>query len=170
MRDHPIVDRSDPTIAVSMVGNLIVLRPSGRLDLESTRTLVNAVDAAAGTDTTVVIDLGGAPGSALGPDLLPTALLDKVATGPHPETAVTLPTIDVIAPGCLRLSSPQSHWTIDLTERRFCRSAEPVDRRFIDPAYWTTIRNVWAGGDGVGVLTWDDSIVSTATRWIAAVA
>jgi hypothetical protein len=34
---------------------------------------------------------------------------------------------------------------------------------------WTPIRSVWAASVGVAVLTEDDSIISTATPWVAEV-
>jgi hypothetical protein len=170
MPDHSTAEldeggRTGPTIAISMVGDLVVLRPYGHLDLESTRTLVSAVDAAAGGDSTVVIDLDGSAHRTAAE----LAFRSSSLVG-HMAALGEAPTIDVIAPGCVRLSSPQSHWTIDLTEHRFCRSAAPVDRRFVAAEDWTSIRNVWATRDGVAVLTSNDAIISTATRWIAAVA
>jgi hypothetical protein len=152
-------------IAVSMVGDVVVLSPRGRLDLDSTIALVNAVDAASGSDNKVVIDLDGSA------ELSPAELLFRSeATPPNGvPLPVSAPTIGVIAPGCVRLSSPRQHWTIDLSERRFCRSADPVDRRFVGLDDWTPIRSVWAASVGVAVLTTDDSIISTATPWVAEV-
>ena len=49
----------DPAIAVSMVGDIVVLSPRGRLDLDATYALVQAVDAASCSDRKVVIDLDG---------------------------------------------------------------------------------------------------------------
>ena len=160
--DDPI-DPVDPSIAVSMVGDIVVLSPRGRLDLDATHALVRAVDAASASDRKVVIDLDGSA------ELSPAELLFRTeATPPNfVPMPVSHPTIGVIAPGCVRWSSPRGHWTIDLGERRFCRSAEPVDRRFVGVDDWTGIRNVWAAAVGVAVLTVDDSIISTATPWVA---
>jgi hypothetical protein len=156
------VDPVDPAIAVSMVGDIVVLSPRGRLDLEATHALVHAVHAASCADRKVVIDLDGSS------ELSPAELLFRAeATPPNGvPMPVTQPTIGVIAPGCVRLSSSRGHWTIDLGERRFCRSAEPVDRRFVGIDDWTAIRNVWAASVGVAVLTIDDAIISTATPWV----
>jgi hypothetical protein len=159
------VEPVDPAIAVSMVGDIVVLSPRGRLDLDATHALVQAVAAASCSDRKVVIDLDGSA------ELSPAELLFRTeATPPNGvPLAVNQPTIGVIAPGCVRLSSPRGHWTIDLGERRFCRSAEPVDRRFVGIDDWTPIRNVWAASVGVAVLTMDDAIISTATPWVAGV-
>ena len=156
---------SDPSIAVSMVGDIVVLSPRGRLDLEATYALVNAVDAASSSDKKVVIDLDGSA------ELSPADLLFRTEVTPPNGVPmpVTHPTIGVVAPGCVRLSSTRGHWTIDLTERRFCRSAEPVDRRFVGIDDWIGIRNVWAAAVGVAVLTNDDAIISTATPWVVGV-
>jgi hypothetical protein len=156
---------SDPSIAVSMVGDIVVLSPRGRLDLDATYALVHAVDAASSSDTKVVIDLDGSA------ELSPADLLFRTeATPPNGvPLPVTRPTIGVVAPGCVRLSSSRGYWTIDLTERRFCRSAEPVDRRFVGIDDWIGIRSVWAAAVGVAVLTNDDAVISTATPWVAGV-
>ena len=157
------IDPVDPSIAVSMVGDIVVLSPRGRLDLDATHALVQAVDAASAADRKVVIDLDGSA------ELSPAELLFR--TEATPPNGVPLPvshaTIGVIAPGCVRLSSSRGHWTIDLGERRFCRSAEPVDRRFVGVDDWTAIRSVWAAAVGVAVLTVDDAIISTATPWVS---
>jgi hypothetical protein len=157
-------DPVDAAIAVSMVGDIVVLSPRGRLDIDATYALVQAVDAASCSDRKVVIDLDGSA------ELSPAELLFRTeATPPNGvPLPVTRPTIGVIAPGCVRLSSTRGYWTIDLGERRFCRSAEPVDRRFVGIADWIGIRNVWAASVGVAVLTNDDAIISTATPWVAA--
>ena len=166
MQDRPFTMNSDPMIDISMVGDVVVLRPVGRLDLDSTHALVSAVDAASESDTTVVIDLDGSA------QWTRTDPMFRGATPPYGTVLATgaiQPTIGVIAPGCVRLSSPNNHWTIDLGERRFCRSAQPVNRRFVGIDDWIPIRNIWAASDGVAVLTVDDSIISTATPWIAGV-
>jgi hypothetical protein len=161
---HESIQPIDPSISVSMVGDIVVLSPRGRLDLDATHALVQAVDAASCSDGKVVIDLDGSA------ELSPAELLFRTeATPPNGvPMPVSNPTIGVIAPGCVRLSSARGHWTIDLSERRFCRSAEPVDRRFVGIDDWTGIRNVWAASVGVAVLTVDDAIISTATPWVAA--
>jgi hypothetical protein len=161
---RPSLD-SQPAIAISMSDNLIVLRPQGRLDLDATHALVAAVDAA-GPESTVLIDLDGAV-----PE--PEAVPGTRATFPASfeiTTTIGRATIEVLGPGCVRLRSPQSHWTIDLNERRFCRSSRPLDRCFVAPDDWTSIRSIWATSDGVSVLTNGDAIISTATRWVSAVA
>jgi hypothetical protein len=154
-------ESADAAIAVTMVGDIVVLSPRGRLDVDATHALVQAVEASC-TSGKVVIDLDGSA------ELSPAELLFRTeATPPNGvPLPVTHPTIGVIAPGCVRLSSPRGHWTIDLGERRFCRSAEPVDRRFVGADDWTPIRNVWAASVGVAVLTADDAIISTATPWV----
>ena len=161
----PLETTIDPAISVSMVGDIVVLSPRGRLDLDSTHALVRAVDAASSSDRKVVIDLDGSA------ELSPAELLFRSeATPPNGvPLPVTKPTIGVIAPGCVRLSSARYHWTIDLSERRFCRSAEPVDRRFVGIDDWTRIRSVWAASVGVAVLTEDDAIISTSTPWVSEV-
>jgi hypothetical protein len=160
-----LIDPVDPAIAVTMVGDILVLSPRARLDLEATHALVQAVAAASCSDGKVVIDLDGSA------ELSPAELLFRTEITPPNGVPllITEPTTGVIAPGCVRLSSSRGHWTIDLGERRFCRSAEPVDRRFVGVDDWIGIRNVWAASVGVAVLTNDDAIISTATPWIAGV-
>lgn len=164
MEIRPSLD-NQPAIEVSMSDDLIVLRPEGRLDLDATHALVAAVDAASGS-AMVLIDLEGS---------MPRA--DVITDRPHachPSFGLTRTieraTIEVIGPGCVRLRSPHSHWTIDLNQRRFCRSSRPLDRCFVAPDGWTPIRSIWATADGVCVLTKNEAVISTTTRWVSAVA
>jgi hypothetical protein len=166
MPDQQVLDSNGPTISIAMEGDLIVMRPHGYLDLESTRTLVSAVDAAAGAATTVVIDLDGTYRETGGHE--PAHPTHAHAPGSAGVASIAAHTIDVVAPGCVRLSAPDNHWTIDLAGRRFCRSAAPVDRRFVGPDDWIAIRTIWATEVGVSVLTSGDAIISTSTRWVAA--
>ena len=105
MTNSPAEISSDPMIAVSMVGDIVVLSPRGRLDLDSTIALVNAVDAASGSDNKVVIDLDGSA------ELYPAELLFRSeATPPNGvPLPVSAPTIGVVAPGCVRLSSTRGY-------------------------------------------------------------
>ena len=70
------VDPVDPAIAVSMVGDIVVLSPRGRLDLDATYALVQAVDAASSSDRKVVIDLDGSA------ELSPAELLFRTEATP----------------------------------------------------------------------------------------
>jgi hypothetical protein len=155
VKTRPSLD-DQPGIAISMADSLIVVRPNGRLDLDATHALVAAVDAA-GFGSTVLIDLDGSASS-------PVAVTGGLST------TFDRATIEVVGPGCVRLRSPQSYWTIDLNERRFCRSSRPLDRCFVAADDWTEIRSISVTNDGVSVLTCADSIISTATRWVSAVA
>ena len=66
----------DPAIAVSMIGDIVVLSPRGRLDLDATYALVQAVDAASCSDRKVVIDLDGSA------ELSPAELLFRTGVTP----------------------------------------------------------------------------------------
>jgi hypothetical protein len=161
---RPSLD-DQPAIEISMSDDLIVVRPQGRLDVDATIALVEAVDAAV-ANCTVLLDLDGSAPEA-----------EMVADRPHAchpsfgvTTTIERATIEVIGAGCVRLRSPHSHWLIDLNHRRFCRSSRPVDRCFVAPDEWTPIRSIWATEGGVCVLTRNEAVISTATRWRSAVA
>ena len=75
-----------------------------------------------------------------------------------------------IGPGFLRLDTGCETWTLDLVRHRFCRSATPVDPRFVTAPSWTAIRAAWITADRTTVLTHAGTYVSVPSAWVPAAA
>ena len=71
----------------------------------------------------------------------------------------------VVAPGCIRLGAAHETWTLDIGRRRFCRSAGPVDPKFVGADAWTPIAAVWVTAGRSTLLTTTGTYVSAPTRW-----
>jgi hypothetical protein len=141
-----------------MVDGVVVVEPPAELDLDATDALVRAVSAAVVTGETVMLHLDAE--RAPDPDRWP-----HPASGPDPAPQdldrFTMP----IGPGFVRLSTGHETWTLDLARRRFCRSAHPVDPRFVEAPSWTAIRAVWITADRTAVLTTAGTYVSAPSAW-----
>ena len=156
-----------PPLTVSMDDGIVVIRPHAdvdHLDLEATGAVLSGVAAAIACGETVMIELGvGAePASPAAPSEWPHGHDDDVG---HVDHSVLL--ARVVAPGCIRLGAAHETWTLDIGRRRFCRSAGPVDPKFVGADAWTPIAAVWVTAGRSTLLTATGTYVSAMTRWTA---
>lgn len=157
-----------PPLTVSMVDGIVVIRPHAdvdHLDLDATGAVLSGVAAAITCGETVMIELGdGAePSSAAAPDEWPHGCDDE--TGPDDRSVLVA---RVVAPGCIRLGAAHETWTLDIGRRRFCRSAGPVDPKFVGADAWTSIAAVWVTAGRSTLLTATGTYLSAPTRWTTA--
>jgi hypothetical protein len=167
MRDRtnvrPIHQRIDPPITVSMDGDLVVIRPERRLDRDASMALIAVINAAVVAGATALIDLERG--------IRPRTQVVAARRSHGSETprrpadisrSVTARNgITLAGPGCIRLATTRSCWTIDLTARRFCRSATPLEARFVAPDFWIGVRQIWITADSVTAITTADSLISS---------
>ena len=141
---HPsdVLDSNDASVMVSMCDDHIVISPSTRLDLAATRALINVAASAIRSGSIVMIDLD------------PAALL---CGG---EGSVRL-----LGPGCIRVATTESHWTIDLSLSRLFRSEKPIEPFFVSTDRWTPIRALWASCESITALANDGTYLSCRTVW-----
>ncbi len=144
----------EPALSISMLDDLVVIRPRPRLDRCGTQTVVMAVAGATESGSTVLIDLGGPDGYGSRPHPLGAGVVAC------PSSLATVP-----APGCVQLVFHDQSWTLDLPARRFCRSATPVTPSFVRPADWTCMTSIWVTAEQTSVLTADGTLVSAAVSW-----
>lgn len=165
------MQRSDPShtrvppLTVSMVDGIVVIRPHAdvdHLDLDATGAVLSGVAAAIACGETVMIDLGAQPSPAAASEW-PHGHDDDAA---HVDHSVLL--ARVVAPGCIRLGAAHETWTLDIGRRRFCRSAGPVDPKFVVADAWTSIAAVWVTAGRSTLLTTTGTYVSAPTRWTTA--
>ncbi len=131
--EHPV--HQQPRVTIEMRGSNIVIRSTAGVDRAYTSTLAHAVNAAAATDTTVVID----------PEPIRCDDMFAAYNLPGPE----VPCIDhvpcrpldavVVRPGIIQIRAERTTWTIDVSRGRFCQTEATVDVRFLDPSAWTPV-------------------------------
>lgn len=165
------MQRSDPShtrvppLTVSMVDGIVVIRPHAdvdHLDLDATGAVLSGVAAAIACGETVMIELGdGAePSSPAAPGEWPHGYDDDADHGDRSALVAR-----VVAPGCIRLGAAHETWTLDIGRRRFCRSAGPVDPKFVGADAWTAIAAVWVTAGRSTLLTTTGTYLSAPTRW-----
>ncbi len=153
--DFPV----DPPVMVSMCDQHVVISPSTSLDLAATEVLVGLASSAVREGSIVMIDLDPSTPS---DDLVsrgPVAGEDEVSV------AETAGTVRLLGPGCVRLTTREAFWTIDLSQSRMFRSEKPVDPYFVAADGWTRIRALWASCASVTALTVDGTYLSCRAAW-----
>lgn len=146
----------EPRVVIEMGGPNIVIRSTTAIDHADTTALADAVNAAADTDTVVVID----------PESIRCD--DQFAANELPESETTCtehvgchPTpVEAVACGVIQVAAEQSYWSIDVLEGRYCQTDRPVDTMFIDPAAWTPVIAVCVTPTRVSALDVDGVLVS----------
>jgi len=139
-------------ITISMESDLVVITPCQQLDHEATEILVGAMNAAVDAGSVVLVDLSG---DGTSPSPFPA---------PPPDTggAERLGAVAVGA-ACITLPSGSSCWMLDLDRRRLCRTADPVDRRFVCASGWVAVKKLWMSTTHIAVLAGDKSFITTTT-------
>ena len=154
----PVCGERDPAISISMDDDQVVIRPQRRLDHEATVALNAVLNAAVIAGSTVVVELElddrtGAHPTSPAPHAVACKFTRDQASG-------TVTEVVTAGPGCITIASTGSWWTIDLVNRRFCRSATPVDPRFVGLDLWIGVRKVWVSAARMTVLTAGDTLIS----------
>ena len=143
----------EPAITISMCDDLVVICPPSPLGLDSTHALVAAAAAGVLGGSMVMIDLDGETDSselvALGP--ISDGLVDPTAVAGH---------VGVVGAGCVRLSTADSYWTIDISEGRLFRAETIVDHHFVGRADWTSVQAIWLTCSSITALCADGSYIS----------
>lgn len=148
--------RPEPRVTIEMGGANLVVRSAHDIDRTDTIALVAAVNAAATTDTVIVLDpvpiRCGADFAAFehaAPEMA------ESTRGPVPLDA------EVVAPGLIRIDAEHTVWMIDLIGGRFCQTDTPIDVHFMPSSGWTPIVAVCVTTDRVTALTADGGQVSS---------
>lgn len=140
-------------ITISMESDLVVITPCEQLDHESTEILVGALNAAVDAGSVVLVDLSG---DGTSPSPFPA---------PPPGAAGASGRLGAVAVGstCITLPSGSSCWMLDLDRQRLCRTADPVDRRFVCASGWVAVKKLWMSATHIAVLAGDNSFITTTT-------
>jgi hypothetical protein len=154
-----VLDSVDPCVKVSMYDNHIVISPSTRLDIASTRALISVAASAIRSGSNVMIDLD--------PN---TPSDDLISHGPVSGRPAALlgdgdGSVRLLGPGCIRIATTESYWTIDLSLSRLFRSEKPIELYFVSTDRWTPIRALWASCESITALADDGTYLSCRTVW-----
>lgn len=147
----------EPRVTIEMGGPNVVIRSTPAIDQAYTNALAHAVDAAADTNTVVVID----------PE--PIRCDDSFATHALSETACTQHrgcrpvAVEVVAAGVIRIAAEHTSWTIDVGSGRFCQTDRALDIRFLSPEAWTPVIAVCVTPTRLSALTVEGTLI-TSTR------
>ncbi len=156
-RDDDVLD-SDRHV-IEMGGENLVIRAASAVDLDRTRSLVDAVNAASAAGVTVVID----PHTERCDDGL-AAFAERVLV-PCTDHRACLPApVEVASTGCVRLFGDDTVWTVDLERGRLCRTDGAVDLRFVPASAWIEVVAVHVGPQRLRASTNDGRVFSTARR------
>jgi hypothetical protein len=127
---------SEPRVTIEMCGSNLVVRSTSSIDDGDVVAVADAVNAAALTNTVVVID--PAPvrcDDGFAASAVSTALRQHADAGD--DAAIELAAVER---GMLRIRTRhERRWIIDLRRGRFCEAAEHLDVRYLCPDAWTPV-------------------------------
>lgn len=158
MAGEPMSERlidDEPRVTIEMGGANILIRSSAEIDHAYTEALVDAVNAAAATQTGVVLD----PDPIRCEEAFATEGL--VARPPCSEHDDCGPTpVEAVISGIVRIPAERSTWFVDVANGRFCQTNHGVDVRFIGQDAWTPVIAVCLTPTRLTALTSDGGKVS----------
>ena len=119
---------------VEMGGSNLLIRSSGGLDRACTAALVDAINAAAEADVTVVLD----PAPIRCDERFAHHAFEPPARSAG-EAITRSVAVEAVASGIVRIPLRDGSWMVDVPAGRFCRTDRRVDLRFLDDAAWTPV-------------------------------
>lgn len=146
----------EPRVVIEMGGPNIVIRSTTAIDHADTTALADAVNAAADTDTVVVID----PESIRCDDEFVANQLSESEPMCTEHVGCRPVPVEAVACGVIQVEAEQSYWSIDILDGRFCQTDGPVDTMFIEAGAWTPVIAVCVTPTRVSALDVDGLLVS----------
>jgi hypothetical protein len=152
-------DFNSPQLTIGMCGQNIVVRPTAAIDEGYALALAGTVNAAAATDTVVIID----------PE--PVRCDDAFAGDDHATFASKCASHDRCEPvdaeavnsQMIRIAAERDSWTIDLRAGRFCRAAPKTDLLYLSPESWVPVIAIIVTRTRLSALSTDGALI-TSTR------
>jgi hypothetical protein len=151
-------DSSTPQLTIGMFGENIVIRSAADMDEGYALAVAGTVNAAAATDTVVIID----------PQ--PVRCDDAFAGDEHATHAWTCASHDPCEPvdaevfnsGMIRIATERDSWTIDLRAGRFCRAAPTTDLYYLSPEAWVPIVAIIVTRFRLSALTTEGGLITSS--------
>lgn len=160
--DRPLFSPSEcsgeePRVTIEMGGPNVVIRSTPAIDQAYTSALAHAVDAAADTNTVVVID----PQPIRCDDSFATHALPASETTCTQHTGCRPVAVEVVAAGVIRIAAEHTWWTIDVSAGRFCHTDAALDIRFLSPDAWTPVIAICVTPTRLRALTLDGTSITS---------
>ena len=149
-----------PQLTIEMCGPNIVIRSTDVIDEAYTTALADAVNAAALTDTVVIID----PEPIRCPDVF--ASDDHSTSEAECASHVDCEPVgaEVVNGRMIRIAAERDSWTIDLRSGRFCQAAPKTHFRYLSPEAWVSVIAIIVTRTRLSALTTDGALI---TSWRA---
>jgi hypothetical protein len=157
-------NRSAPQLTIEMCRQNIVIRPTAAVDEGYTVALTDAVNAAALTDTVVIID----PESVRCDDAIAG---DENATAEsrcanHDECEPV--DAEVVNSRMIRIATERDSWTIDLQAGRLCQAAATTHHLHHAPEAWVPIVAIAVTRSRLSALTTEGALITSSRAHRAA--
>ena len=158
LRSESTEDSSTPQLTIEMCGQNIVIRSTVAVDEGYALALADTVNAAAVTDTVVIID----------PE--PVRCDDTFAGDEHATFASKCASHDSCEPvqaevvngRMIRIAAECDSWTIDLTAGRFCRAAPKTHLLHLSPESWVPVIAIIVTRTRLSALTTDGGLITSS--------
>jgi len=152
--DHP---PEVPRVTIEMGGPNILIRSTPAIDRECTDALTHAVNAAADTDTVVVID----PDPIRCDDSFASRLHQTPSSACADHSRCRPVSVEAIGRGIIRIAGEHTSWTIDVSAGRFCQTDHSLDVHFIRPSAWTPVVAVCVTPTSMSALTTGGTLITS---------
>jgi len=157
-RSQATGDTDTPQLTIAMCGQNVVLRSTAAIDEGYTLALADAVNAAAVTDTVVIIDPA------------PVRCDDAFAGDEHGASASKCTSHDrcepveaeVVNGRMIRIAAERDSWTIDLSAGRFCQAARTTHHLYVSPEAWVPVVAIIVTRTWLSALTTDGELITSS--------
>lgn len=151
-------DSSAPKLTIAMCGPNVVIRSTAAIDEGYTLALAGAVNAAAATDTVVIID----------PE--PVHCDDAFARDEHATSASKCAShdccepvdVEVVNGRMIRIAAERDSWTIDLRTGRFCQAAPKTHHLYFSPEAWVPVIAIIVTRTRLSALTTEGALITSS--------
>jgi hypothetical protein len=158
--------RDSPQLTIEMCGQNIVIRPTAAIDEGYTFALAGTVNAAAVTDTVVIID----PEQVRCDDVF--ASDEHATSAPKCASHSSCEPVEaeVVNRSMIRIAAERDSWTIDLRTGRFCQAAARTHHLYLSPEAWVPVIAIIVTRTRLSALTTDGALITSSRAHRAAAA
>lgn len=153
-----------PQLTIAMCGQNIVIRSCAAIDEGYTAALIDAVNAAAVTDTAVVIDPAPVPCD----DVFAGDKHLTPASGCTSHDKCEPVEAEVVNGRMIRIATETDSWTIDLATGRLCQASRKTHHLFLGPEAWVPVVGLMVTRTRLRALTTEGLLITRSRAHRAA--